>query len=504
MCKYFDDTGYKCPHENLEDSDYCIFHLQDDNKDADDFNKGIKVILETKKDLINFNGFYFPPSTTGFSGSANVMNAKFSRDADFRNAKFSRDAKFMKSEFSGYADFSDAKFSGYADFSDATFSGKADFSDATFCGKADFFSSELNGKIVFIPKKSETIIFEKTYFSDIVRIKADMSKCFFANSNIERVDMTDSEWIRNDDKSKKHLSASIEKFKNILGISETPIIIKEEYKGKPKEYLFSWDEISGNDDKRIIKFLKDELEIEWAKTENISKIDDGKTIIVSNKEKSLSLKLNDEKTKVELKIDDGRVYEFTVETENCKLNIYRKDNWKELEGIYRRLKQSYQKYGDNSTAGKFYYQEMECQRKQLRGISKFINIKNVFKLCGYGERPLYMILDSLIFIIVSAFLYLFGGIAFFGSSVLKIPPNIIDYNLSLNLFDIQWVMSNIGSVLDDFLICLYMSVITFTTLGYGDVCPTTSFSRTVASVEAVFGIIMTALFIFVFTRKMLR
>jgi hypothetical protein len=89
------------------------------------------------------------------------------------------------------------------------------------------------------------------------------------------------------------------------------------------EYLFSWDEIPGNDDKRFIEFLKDELKIEWVKIEDISKIDDGKTIIVSNKEKSLSLKLSNEKTKVNLKIDDDRVYEFTVKTENGKLNIYK-------------------------------------------------------------------------------------------------------------------------------------------------------------------------------------
>jgi len=91
-------------------------------------------------------------------------------------------------------------------------------------------------------------------------------------------------------------------------------------------YLFSWDEIPGNNDERFIEFLKDELKIEWAKTENISKIDDGKTIIVSNKEKSLSLKLNDEKKKVNLKINDGRVDEFTVKTENGKLNIYENSN----------------------------------------------------------------------------------------------------------------------------------------------------------------------------------
>lgn len=67
MCKYSYIIDYKCPHESLKDKDYCIFHLQDDNKDSDEFNKGITEILETKEDSINFNGFYFPPGTTDFS-----------------------------------------------------------------------------------------------------------------------------------------------------------------------------------------------------------------------------------------------------------------------------------------------------------------------------------------------------------------------------------------------------------------------------------------------------
>jgi len=103
------------------------------------------------------------------------------------------------------------------------------------------------------------------------------------------------------------------------------------FNDKDKEYFFSWNEIPGNDDERIIEYLKDELKIEWVKTENIGKIDDGKTIIVSNKEKSISLKLNDEKTKVNLKIDDDRVDEFTVKIENGKLNIYHEDKWELCE-----------------------------------------------------------------------------------------------------------------------------------------------------------------------------
>ena len=451
MCKYSDDTGYKCPHENLEDNDYCIFHLQDDNKDVDEFNKRIKEILETEEDSINFIGFYFPPDTTDFSnknfqksvsfncakfsGDANFWGATFSEKADFCDATFSEKANFIDATFSEKADFIDATFSEKAYFMDATFSEdanfwrtkfsedanfwrtkfseKADFMNAIFLGDANFWDAELTGKFVVIPNKSKTIIFKNTYFSDNVRIKADLSKCSFANSNIERVDMTDSSWMRNDDKPKKSFSAFYERIRNKIGMSETSIKIWEEQQGELKS------------------------------------------------------------------------------------------NWKELEGIYRRLKQSYQKFGDTSTAGKFYYQEMECKRKQLKGIERYFQYFIYKKLCGYGEKPFNVILASLFLIILFAFSYLFGGIEFVGSSILKVPPNVIDYNLSLNSFGIQWVMNNFNSVFEDFLLCIYTSVITFTTLGYGDVHPI-GFSRIIASVEAGFGIIMTALFIFVFTRKMLR
>jgi len=440
MCKYSDITVYECPHENLEDSDYCIFHLQDDKKDVDEFNKGIKEILEYEEDLINFHGFYFPPGTSNFSKKnfkkkINFINVIFSGEADFRGAIFLEEVKFFKAIFSGKADFWGAIFSEEANFSEALFSKDAVFDAATFKGNAVFFlaifsgktdfwftlikgnadfkDAELTGKFEFVSTKSKTIIFDGTYFSDNVRIKTDMSKCSFANSNIERVDMNDSSWMRDDDKPNKSLSAFFEWFKSKVGFSDTPIIIWEEQQGELK------------------------------------------------------------------------------------------DNWKKLEGIYRRLKQSYQKFGDTSTAGKFYYQEMECKRKQLKGVEKHFWYLFYRALCGYGEKPFNVIWASLFLILLSAFSYLFSGIEFVGSSVSKVPPNVIDYNLSLNSFGIQWAIRNIDSLLEDFLLCIYTSVITFTTLGYGDVHPI-GFSRIVASVEAGFGIIMTALFIFVFTRKMLR
>jgi hypothetical protein len=91
-------------------------------------------------------------------------------------------------------------------------------------------------------------------------------------------------------------------------------------------YLFSWDKIPGNDDGKLLEFIIKRFSIDWVRTATIEKINDGKTIRVTNGEKFLSLNLNDEKKNVNLEIDDGRTDEFIVKIENGELNIYRQDN----------------------------------------------------------------------------------------------------------------------------------------------------------------------------------
>jgi len=87
-------------------------------------------------------------------------------------------------------------------------------------------------------------------------------------------------------------------------------------------YLFSWDNIPGSSNDGLIEFLNRYFGIDWLKTANIEKIDNGRTIKLSTEKNSLSLTLNNENTKVNLKIDDGRNDEFMVKTEKNKLNIY--------------------------------------------------------------------------------------------------------------------------------------------------------------------------------------
>ena len=90
-----------------------------------------------------------------------------------------------------------------------------------------------------------------------------------------------------------------------------------------KQYWFSWNEIPGKDKERLIGFLKKRFNIEWADSAKIEKIDDDMTIRLSFGKNYLTLKLNDDETKVILKIDDGRTDEFIAKKEKEKLNIYR-------------------------------------------------------------------------------------------------------------------------------------------------------------------------------------
>jgi len=106
------------------------------------------------------------------------------------------------------------------------------------------------------------------------------------------------------------------------------------------ENLFSWDDLRGKDNERFIKFLKQNFDINWVETAKIkyvpksTEIDEKyrskKIIKVHTIKNSLSLELNDEKTKVILKIDDGRTAEFSVKRIH---NAYIYDNKYEIIDI---------------------------------------------------------------------------------------------------------------------------------------------------------------------------
>ncbi|MCE8427102.1 MAG: putative baseplate assembly protein [Candidatus Methanoperedens sp.] len=91
------------------------------------------------------------------------------------------------------------------------------------------------------------------------------------------------------------------------------------------EYLFRWDQISDenssqnpspeNDNQRIRDVLILKYRIDWVKKGKIDKLIPD-TIRISDEKNSILIKLNSDKTKAILTIDDGRTDEFIVKTDN--------------------------------------------------------------------------------------------------------------------------------------------------------------------------------------------
>ncbi len=162
------------------------------------------------------------------------------------------------------------------------------------------------------------------------------------------------------------------------------------------------------------------------------------------------------------------------------------DFFEQAEEICRNLRKVSELQGLFELAGHFFYEEMLMRRYQMprwsfqRGISKLVDI-----FCGYGEKPLRVILFSLGFILLCGFAYFSLGISDNGQ--------MVAFNTGHSLYE------NIMTLFK----LMYFSVVTFTTLGYGDLVPVGP-SRIVAAIEAFAGSFTLALFVVVFVKKMTR
>ncbi len=100
-----------------------------------------------------------------------------------------------------------------------------------------------------------------------------------------------------------------------------------------KQFLFCWGKIPGADDNVLKTYLEQNFDITWVKTATIEKIDQDDTIKVTAAGGTLLLKLNPQKTKVLLEIDDGRTHELVARKDKNVLNIY-EQNMIDLDRVY--------------------------------------------------------------------------------------------------------------------------------------------------------------------------
>jgi hypothetical protein len=163
-----------------------------------------------------------------------------------------------------------------------------------------------------------------------------------------------------------------------------------------------------------------------------------------------------------------------------------RQDFEEAEETYRNLRLRLEKAGLFEQAGQFFHREMVMRRLQMPRLSSrrlFSWLVDLFS--GYGEKPLNVVLFSLGLIVACGLLYFLVGVR--------------HGDLPLGLALERGLAANLRDLLD----CLYYSVVTFTTLGYGDITPH-GLARPIAAFEAFAGSFTMALFVVVFVKKMTR
>ena len=158
--------------------------------------------------------------------------------------------------------------------------------------------------------------------------------------------------------------------------------------------------------------------------------------------------------------------------------------YQEAEEVCRNIRKQCEKQGLFEMAGDFFKREMRFRRYQLpkfstkRCISKAVDL-----FCGYGEDPVRVVLFSIFLIMVCAMAYFFLDT----TGAHPIYEGVTGWRFYLL----------------EFFNSLYFSVVTFTTLGYGDISPV-GVARFIAALEAFLGSFTMALFVVVFVKKMTR
>lgn len=152
-------------------------------------------------------------------------------------------------------------------------------------------------------------------------------------------------------------------------------------------------------------------------------------------------------------------------------------------------------YVDNALpleARRFYYREKDMRRRLAWKMGHYVQALKAEGsrwVTGYGMNPYRVVGSAAVVILVCAFLFpLTGGIEETSGET-----------------SIIWSIDHLGQSID-FLVFIYLksiyfSIITFTTLGYGDIRPVGNMARAIAGIESLLGALLTAMLVFVLSRR---
>ncbi len=481
-CSYTKQDGDTCKEPAMADSSagLCLFHEPVAAKDgAAATREFLKRVDAGEHD---FEGFQLE--------DADLSGKVFHSDMVFRDAVFTGEASFRESNFTEYAFFQEAEFKGGVDMGSARFSNDVSFEGTTFKGDASFEETQFDKGSYWVKasfKKGanfkeaafgEEARFEEValgpdssfghakFFGDVhfddLRVEGDvyfgfaefLKYTFFMEAECQgEADFSFAEFMNYADFTRSHWK----------DLNMTDVIFERR----------------GCFDGAVIESgTFEDAELRHVTFRDVD-LADVFTTGASLEEAYMSQARWGTPARGPL----GK--KLVVREETLALEEGTREALIRAEAAHRNLKESYKNEGDYGTAGEFFIREMAIRARVAlmdREYGYWVMSKVISGLCGYGERPTRVIFWWFAFTFTFAIIYFAG--------------HLIEYSAGATEIDF--------GTLGGFLTCFYFSVVTFTTLGFGDISPVTDLGRGVASVEAFTGAFMIALFVLVFGRKMIR
>ena len=191
-----------------------------------------------------------------------------------------------------------------------------------------------------------------------------------------------------------------------------------------------------------------------------------------------------------LKFEDKNITRLDeyVFIDNIRIDKKYKKSYEEVAKVYKNIAKKLEENNLINCASEYYYLSKCIENRALTGIDK-IKSTIYWLLCGYGERPTYALITSLEIIFVFAVIYMFTGLSINGATVNYMEA--FSYGLAER------------NVITDFMSSLYFSMVTFTTVGYGDITPL-NLSIFLSGVEMFLGLTMMGIWTATLARKIIR